>query len=376
MKITAAAGDIARALAIVGIGVMKRTAGVSAVHIAAANGEVSLCSQFLELAVAAKAIATIVEPGNAATSAMPLINLIGGLPPAATVTLSATDTWVSVSCGHHRSRLVAMPWVDMPSMIDIEDETGTLEISGADCLALLEPLPAAGGERSRFYLNGIHWSGGGGRIGAVATDGIRMIITSIAAGPFSEGTSDLILPRDAAAALLKLIKAAKPDLVTLRRSKRLIGASCFAFSFISKLVDAQFPDIRPVIPAPSSNAAVVKLSHLKQAIESLEVVGSLTDKSPLLLLHFDGRPKLHLGLARQLADGTDIIEADDTIGHGKAVVQLRLLIDMLGQVSGEHVRLEFNENRPLRLIGDGDKLILLSQCHWDFETEKRPASAR
>jgi DNA polymerase-3 subunit beta len=372
MKITAAAGDIAHALAIVGIGVMKRTAGVSAVHIAAANGEVSLSTQFLELAVAAKAIATIIEPGNAATSAMPLIDLINSLPPGAPVSISASETAVAVSCGNHRSRLPLMPWETLPSMISSDDETGSIEITGADLATLLEPLPAAENEKTRYYLCGIHWRSIGGALVAVATNGTKLILTSVVADRFSDG---LIVPREGAAVLAKLLKNAKPETVTLRCSPRLVAANCATFFFVSKLIDFKYPDIRPVIPPPSRTAAICKLSHLVHAIGSLDAVACMTDKSPLLLLHFDGRPKLNLGLARQLADGSDIIDAD-TAGTGRAVVQLRLFLDMLGQVSGEDVRLEFNEARPLRLIGDGGKLVLLAQCQWNFETEKRPASAR
>ena len=370
MKLTAQVADLAQALSMVALGVMKKTAGLSAVHILAANGEVSLASTFLELAVAAKAVATIVEPGKTATSALPLIDLIASLSPSATVTLSATDTWISVTCGNHRSRLVTVPWADLPSMIDIDNETDCVEISGADCLTLLEPLPAAVNERSRLYLCGIHIAGADGRIGACATDGVRMIVTGIE-GAFSEGTSDLIVPREGAAALQKLIKATKPEKLTLRRSKRLIGASCAQFSFVSKLVDAQYPDIRPVIPPPSRNTVTCQRGHLIGAMRSLDAVACLTDKAPYLMLYFDGVPKLNSSLARAPQDGFDMIAAEIT-GIGRAVVQLRLLLEMLGQVSSETIRIEFTPDRPLRICSTGAKLVLLSQCRWDFKGDSAP----
>ena len=228
MKITAAAGDIAHALAIVGIGVMKRTAGVSAVHIAAANGEVSLSTQFLELAVAAKAIATIIEPGNAATSAMPLIDLIDGLPPGAPVSVDRKrNGGRRATCGNHRSRLPLMPWETLPSMISSDDKTGSIEITGADLATLLEPLPAAENEKTQYCCCGIHWRSIGGALVAVATNGTKLILTSVVADRFSDG---LIVPREGAAVLAKLLKNAKPETVTLRCSPRLVAANCATFS--------------------------------------------------------------------------------------------------------------------------------------------------
>ena len=374
VKVSAQAGDLARALAMISLGVSKRNANISAVHIAAASGAVELASSFLELSISARAIATIAEPGNAAVAALPLINLITSLPPGAPVTISATETWVSIVCNNHRSRLALMPWEQeqLSSMIDVADEIGCIMVTGAEALVLLEPLPAAESERTRFYLGGVHWRTDGDKLTACGTDGVRLILTYIAAGTFSEG---LILPREGAAVLQKLIKNTKPDVLSLRCSKRLLAATSASFSSVSKLIDAKYPDISPVIPPPSRNAVTCKRDPLVEALRSLDAVACMTDKAPFLLLRFDGEQKLHIGLAREPENGFDIVEAETT-GVGRAVVQLRLMLEMLGHLSGEKVRLEFNSGRPLRMFGAGDKLALLAQIQWNFETEERRAAAR
>jgi DNA polymerase-3 subunit beta len=372
VKLSAKAEDLARALALISLGVKRNAA--SAVHIAATDGLISLSSAFMELSIAARAIAMITEQGSAATAAMPLIDLVRSLPPGSDVTISATEKCIAVVAGNHRSRLPLMPWLAMPSMIADADVTGHIEITGAEALTLLEPLPAVSTEPTRYFLCGIFWQSYGDRLGACGTDGVKLIATSIAADFFS-GERDLIVPRDGAAVLFRLLKAAKPAMVTLRRSKRLVAASCDRFSFVSKMVDGTYPDIEPVIPPASRNAAIVKVSHLVDALRSLDAVACMTDDSPFLLLNFDGSPKLHIGLARQLEDGSDIIAAE-TSGIGKAVVQLRIFLNLLGEISGEKVRIEFSDGRPLRISGEGSKLALLSQVRWSFETADQAVGAR
>ena len=55
-----------------------------------------------------------------------LIDLVSSLPPGAPVSITATETTVAITCGK------AMP--ELPSLIDVDDATGCIEISGADAL--------------------------------------------------------------------------------------------------------------------------------------------------------------------------------------------------------------------------------------------------
>jgi DNA polymerase III subunit beta len=375
MKIAAQAGDLAGALSVVALGVKRSAAdGVAAVRIAAADGNVSLSATDMKLAVTAKAIATVIEPGNVATSAARLAALVGALPATASVTITTNECAAAIACGNHRSRFAAMPWTELPSMIAVDGESGCIEISGADCLELLSPLPAVATEATRFYLCGVHWQTIRDRLVSTATNGTKLITTSTIAAKFSEGRRDLIVPREAAAILARLLKNTKPATVTLRRSKLLIAVNCEGFTFVSKLIDFEFPDVRRVIPPPSSNWVTCGRELLIDAVAALGAVSTITE-APLLVLCFDGAPQLDIYLTREPDRGSDHIYAE-TSGAGQAVVQLAYLLDLLREIRGERVRLEATEGRPLRTLGEGDKLALLSQCHWNFDAEQRPAPAR
>jgi hypothetical protein len=364
VKLTAPAGDLARALALVALGRkhngrvatdVRRIPCISAFPIA--DGELALASTFhLQLAVAARAMATTsAAPGLRPTWAAPIIDLICSLPPGAPVSITATQTTVAISSQGGRRRRPpsfcgkAMP--ELPSMIDADDATGCIEISGADALVLLEPLPAA--------ARALHWATVGHRLVSCAADGSKAIATSIAADGFTGGR-DLIVPREGAAILGRLLKATAPEMVTLQRSKRLVAVTAPRFSFAAKLLDTE-DLIRPTMPPPSDNFATCKRALLIGAIETLDAIASMTDDAPLLVLHFGAERQLCIGLAREPRNIIDVVYAE-TAGTGRAVVRLRFLLELLGELSGETVRLEFTDGRALR-ITDGDKLALLAPAN-------------
>jgi hypothetical protein len=85
------------------------------------------------------------------------------------------------------------------------------------------------------------------------------------------------------------------------------------------------------------------------------------DDAPLLALHFSDAPHLCIGLARGQQPAIDVVYAA-TSGTGEAVVLLRLLLDLLHELPAEFIRLEFTEGRAVRIIGDGNKIVVLAQC--------------
>lgn len=362
MRITAHAGSLAKALAMAATG-MRGNKETIAVRLVAADGRLTITACDQHTAIVTTIAAEVTEPGQAAPEADRLTALLSGYPAAAVITISANETTATITAGNSRSRLQIIK--DPPEAISIDKETGRVEIGGEDCMALLSPLPAAAGEPTRYYLCGVSWRSLGNTLTSVATNGTVLISASIAADSFSPGP-DLILPRQAAALLARLLKSARPSAVTLRRSKRLLAVTAPAFSFTAKLIDYDYPDVSRVIPPASSDAVSCDRAQLLAAIARL---GAVATADPLLALSFTSAPKLDIYLAREPDVGRDAIEAD-TIGSGKVAVRISQFAEMIAEISGTRVRLEFTEGRPLRILGDGAKLALVMPCVWNFEPEK------
>lgn len=368
MKIVAHAGTIASALALAAAArPNKRIPALSAVRIVATDGTVSVTCSDNSFAITAKAAAEVIEPGQTAVAADRLASLTAGFAVGEKVTISTAENLATIVCGNSRSRLPVFPWDDLPAALTPDGEIARVEITGADCLILLEPLPAAATEATRFYLCGIFWHSLDERLVAVATDGHRLIHTCIAAGNFSE-RRDLILSREAAAVLFRLIKSTRPDVVTLRRSRTLLIVTAPDFEFVSRLIDGTFPAYENVLPAASPNAVTCNRAELLAALSRLSAVAAV--EPALLALSFDSPPHLNVTLARQPDDGVDAVVAE-TVGAAKVAVPLNQFAGMVGEFDSEHVRIEAAANKPLVLRADGDKLALIVPSAWNFQHEEK-----
>jgi len=315
MKLVAHASALASALSLAAAAVRKK--GV--VRLVADDGTARITCGDNAIATTATAPATVHEPGQVAVSVDRLAALVAGFAPGAPVTLSTTENVAIVVCGNSHSRLSIIPWTDLPDVLALDSEIALVEVSGGECLLLLEPLAAAAvKDITRFYLCGIFLHTVDDRLVAVSTDGCRLIRVGVSAGEFST-TRDLILPQEAAMVLRWLVTRTKPEKVTLRRSRTLLAVSGPDFEFVSRLIDGKFPPYEAVFPAASPNFVTCARSELVAALSRLAAVA--TADPPLLALSWTTAGPLKLFLARQPGDGADAITAQ---AHGAATIAVPL----------------------------------------------------
>jgi DNA polymerase III sliding clamp (beta) subunit (PCNA family) len=333
------------------------------VRLVADDGTVRATCSDRAIANTATAPATVHEPGHVAVSADRLAALVASFAPSAPVTLSTTESAAIVVCGNSHSRLSSIPWTDLPDALAFDSEIAHVEVSGGDCLLLLEPLSAAASARdiSRAFPCGIFLHTVNDQLVAVCTDGCRLIRVAVSAAEFST-TRDLILPQEAAQVLRWLVSRTKPEKVTLRRSRTLLAVTGPDFEFISRLIDAKFPPYEAVFPAASPNFITCARSELLAALSRLAAVA--TADPPLLALSWTNVGPLKLFLARQPDDGADAIAAQ-AHGAAKVAVPLSQLAAMIDEFSGERVQLE--AAGPLVIRSEGEKLALLMPSAWNFE---------
>jgi DNA polymerase III subunit beta len=120
-------------------------------------------------------------------------------------------------------------------------------------LKLLDVVAAAGTEKTRFFLNGVHLHSADGKLIGVGMDGTKMLWVGVAADHFSEDNR-LIIPATAVKMLDKLLRLTKPETVTLRRSHAVFAASAPGFEIVSGMIDAAYPSYKKVLPPPNGSS--------------------------------------------------------------------------------------------------------------------------
>jgi DNA polymerase III subunit beta len=378
MKISAKAGDLARALALAELALSgleperaKRILALSAVRIHAADGVVSLTANVLDFAITVKVEAEIDEPSDIAVSLKALATLAAGYSKDTTITISTTDAMMTITGGNGRFRLPTIPIDDMPAVPELD--AANLELETADMLRLLAVIAAASTETTRYYLNGAFLHSVGSDLVAVATDGHQLIRMAVPAGVFSIDRS-CILPLKAATIIQKLLKKTKSEKITLRRSKALLMMETPSLIFITKLIDAEFPAYEAVIPKASANVVTCDSGDLIAALKRLAAVAA--DNSALVALRWGDGQGLEVFLARQPDDGRDVVAAETT-GNGQVAAKLSLLDTLLEEIDGDSISLSTDSaGAPIviRLIGNERLLALLMPCAHNFAIHQTAAA--
>jgi DNA polymerase III subunit beta len=370
MKISAKAGDLAQALALAELALSgltpemtKRILALSAVRIHAADGVASFTSNILDFSVTTKTDAEVLEPGEVAVSLKALSALVAGFPKDVAITVSAADKVATITGDKGRFRLQTIPIDDMPARLELEQET-SIELETADLLRLLTVTATASTEATRYYLCGVYLHSVDGDLISVATDGHQLMRVTTPARAVLSTDRTCIVPLKAATTIQKLLKKTKPEKVTLGRSRALLMVQTPDITFITRLIDAEFPAYEKIVPEAAANIVTCDSGDLVAALKRLAAVAA--DNKALIALQWQRGRGLELFLAGQPDDGHDLVAAETT-GNGQVAAKLSLLTELLEEIDGDTISLSTDSaGSPIVIRRDERLLALLMPCAHNF----------
>jgi DNA polymerase III subunit beta len=298
------------------------------------------------------------------------LGLVAGFGKDVAVTIN-TDKLMTVTGGSGRFRL--HPLDNMPVTLELEQGANTIELEAANLLQLLTAIATASTETTRHYLNGILLHTVGGDLVAVGTDGRQLMRVAVTAGTFSTDRT-AIVPLKAATIIQKILRKTKPEKVKLRRAKALLMVQMPDVTFVTKLVDAEFPAYERIIPQASANTVTADSDEVVAALKRLSAIAAKPDSSTLAALHWKDGQELEVFLARQPDDGRDVVAAKTT-GNAQVAVPLTQLISLLEEIDGDTVSLATDGTGPLLIkrVGDDRFLALQTLCAFNFALHEAAA---
>lgn len=279
-----------------------------------------------------------------------LAKLVAGLPAGGQITIDADERVAKVKAGRSSYSFHGLPASDFPDAFKVEEYT-EMVLSAKQAQRLFKtPAPCISTESSRPHLNGIFLHHQSGKILSVATDGHTLIRTSVEVDvPQFIG---VIIPEDACSEIVKLAGESE---VAIRVSARLIEAVVPRRRFISKLIDATFPDYAPVIPQSNPVPFSVEVADVEAAIARLSSAGE--SSSPSVKFSWDDDVEC-LRLQRR-GDGGEGAEEIGCICDGRPAGEIGFNGDYVRRIldasAGARVRLYFDGvNSPARVVNPDD----------------------
>lgn len=295
-----------------------------------------------EVSAEAQVAAEIASPGSVLVSGRLLSDITRALPNKP-VDFYVDGNRVALSCGSAKFSLPTMAVEDYPTLPALPEETGTLP-SDLFAEAIGQVAIAAGRDDTLPMLTGIRVEISGEKVVLAATDRFRLAVREL--------TWSALSPDIEAAVLVPaktLAEAAKggTDGSEVRLSlgagsavgkEGLLGISGNGKRSTTRLLDAEFPKFRQLLPAEHTAVATINVAALTEAIK---LVALVADRGAQVRMEFGE------GMLRLSAGADDVGRAEeelpvDFVGEPLTIAfNPTYLTDGLGSVHSERVSFGF-----------------------------------
>lgn len=289
--------------------------------------------------------ATIADGGRALVSGRLLADITKALP-AQPVEMAVDGSRLSITCGNARFSLPTMPVEDYPQLPAQPAFAG--EVAGdAFGQAVAQVAVAAGKDDTLPMLTGMRIEISGSSLTLVATDRFRLAMREFNWQPAEdlEDAAVLVPARTLADAAKSLGSSGATVRLALASGEGLLGMSGSGRYTTTRLLDAEFPPYRQLLPSQHTSRALLDVSALAESIKRVSLVA---ERGTQIRMEFgDGNLRLSAG-------GDDEGSAEE---------------EMPVEYEGEQMTIAFN---PGYLV-DGLGALHADRAELTFTTASRPA---
>ena len=324
------------------------------VKIEAAN-DLILSATNVDLELVEHVAADITLSGKITVPVQMLYDIVRKLPDDAEISFKQSGDKLVVSSGRAVFQLPTLPAENFPAMAGGNLST-KFQMTTGDLAHLINQTKfAIPTDDVRYHLGGIYFHiGDDAKLTAVATDAQRMALCAITAPNGSSAMPSVILPRRVIGELSKLLEDATVDDVLIELSDTKARFTIGSATLTSKLVDAQYPNYRVVIPKGNDKIAILDRKQFVNAVDLVSVAS--VDKTKSVQLAFSMN-KLVISASSQDA-GTATQELDVEYNGDTTFTinfNVKFLLDVAGQVEGEKFQMEMQESLSPTIIKSTDK---------------------
>ncbi|GAA2820000.1 MULTISPECIES: DNA polymerase III subunit beta [Crossiella] len=310
------------------------------------NGETLTVSGFdYEVSAQIGVPATISAAGRTLVSGKLLADITRALPNHP-VEIAVDGARVTITCGSAKFSLPTMPVEDYPQLPAMPQLAGHLP-SDSFGPAVAQVAIAAGKDDTLPMLTGVRMEIEDEKVTLVATDRFRLALREFTWEPSGEvGSTALLVPAKTLADAAKTLGGSGSKIeLSLGDSDGLLGLSGSGRRTTTRLLDAEFPKYRQLLPSEHAAAAIIDVAPLVEAIKRVSLVA---ERGTQVRLEFS-ESSLRLS-----AGGDD---------EGSAEEELPV------ELTGDGLTIAFNPGYLL----DGLGAMHTSRAQLTFTTPSRPA---
>ena len=217
--------------------------------------------------------AHVLDTGRIAVAGRLLSEVVSVMTPGTVeVATDENATNLLISSGSARFTLPLIPLEDYPKLPAIPQASGSVD-PHEFTVAVSQVANAAGRDDALPMLTGIHVEIQGTELIMAATDRFRLAIRHLQWEPtLSEAVSDLLIPAKTLQETARSLDSGLKDPLTIAIGENLVGMVTENRQTTTRLLDADFPNIKPLLPKVHNYLASVDVNEMLRALKSVSIV--------------------------------------------------------------------------------------------------------
>lgn len=322
----------------------------------AGAGGLTVVASDLDIVVRCALPLDVAEKGAVALPAKKLFDIAKVLPPG-TVTLTGREAnHVEIAAGRGHFRLAGLPAQDFPEMPE-KPRGAAVPVDPDTFRRLVDRVsPFASADETRYNLSGVLLEKfdveGTAGLRMVATDGHRLAVADgelPAAGELL-GSRKILVPRKGLQEVRRLADGG-PGSVELSASEKFLFAGKGDTEVWVRLLDAEFPDYRQVLPKENALVASVDRNGFVEVLRRVSVMAP--EKVHSIRLSFSGKQLEVSTTSPELGEARDLLPTDYEGTPVRIGFNGRYLQDAVAGIHEETVVFEMKDDVSQVLVRPG-----------------------
>jgi DNA polymerase-3 subunit beta len=322
---------------------------LSGVLLEATDTVLTLSSFDYEVSAQTEVATEIEEAGRVLVSGRLLAEIASRLPNAPVV-FSTEDSKITVSCGSAHFTLLSMPVEEYPTLPQVAESSGSLPAE-AFANAVAQVAVAASRDDVTPVITGVQLEVSKTSLSLVATDRYRVAVREIewAAGDSIDEAVTALVPARTLTEIGKTFGHSGTISISITSTddRELIAFQADKRTVTSLLIKGNFPPVKRLFPEVVDNYAVMNTAEL---IEATRRVSLVLEREAALRFSFSIDGLTLEAIGSEQAQASETIDAFLTGGDTVVSLKPQFLLDGLGAVHSEFVRISFtktdNPNKP------------------------------
>ena len=320
----------------------------------AEDGNIKLTRTDMEMATIHNMKAEVLENGSITVPLKEFSDILKNLPSNKEINLETDENnKLHITSGKSKFWVIGTPKSEYPIVPEIE-KNETFSVKAKEIKEMIEnTIFSSSTQETRYVLNGLLWVNTPEKFEVVATDGRRL---ALATAPALQNSKDfkIIVPSKILNEVLKLLGINKPsdeDFIDVTVSSNQISFNMKETTFISRLIEGNFPNYEQVVPTKKNIVFKVGTKDLLSSTKRAALcAGDLGGTVKYAL----SQNLLGISASSSKMDFSDELKVDYTSDDFSTSFNPQYLIDVLKIAGSENIIFSFaNASQPVLVEPEG-----------------------